>query len=265
MIQRIKPLLLALWVPVFCSLFLMASSAVIISIPFPYSRYVYGLFGILGTAAAIWMVLKWDKNPPKLQFQFNWATLSNFAKGMLMALLVGGAMIGSQIWYSDLTMEFQRQHFPDFALMAFAVVVLSYMEELAFRSYAFFRLEKSYGIWTAQVVIAIVFALYHMAGGWSLSGSFIGPGIWAFAFGLLALRSGGIALPTGFHSGLNLALAVIGDKQWIPGLFKVDFFETPTEAMIQSNNNFGLALHAVLLVVLILSTWMYSGKQQKRL
>ena len=173
-------------------------------------------------------------------------------------------MIGSQIWFSDLTMEFQRQNVTDFALMALAIVILSYMEELAFRSYAFFRLEKSYSIWTAQIILAILFALYHAVGGWSLSSSFIGPGIWAFAFGLLALRSGGIALPTGFHSGLNLALAAIGDKNWIPGLWEVNFSEVPTEAMIQSNKNFGLVLHAILLVVLILSTWMYSRFQQKK-
>lgn len=264
MIQKFKPLVLALWVPVFYTIFLMGCSAVISGIPFPYSRYVYGVFGILGAAAAIWIVLKWDKDPPVLRFRFDTIALTNFAKGLLIAIMIGGAMIGSQIWFSDLTLTFQRQHVTDFALMAFTIVVLSYMEELVFRSYAFFRLEKSYGIWTAQIVIAVLFALSHVIGGWSLSGSFIGPGIWAFAFGLLASKSGGIALPTGFHSGLNFALAAIGDKHWIPGLFKVDFSETPTEAMIQSNSNFGLMLHVVLLVVLILSTWMYSRKQAKK-
>lgn len=173
-------------------------------------------------------------------------------------MVVAVVMIGSQILYSDLALTFQSDNVKGFLIGTLAIVPLALMEELAFRSYAFIKLEKVTGIWKAQIFMAILFALYHVVGGWSISSAFIGPGIWSFAFGLLALQSKGIALPTGFHAGLNLTLAAIGDKDYMPGLWVVDFAKSPTEAMVTSNTNFGLALQVISLVVLIFMTWRYA-------
>ena len=144
-----------------------------------------------------------------------------------------------QAWYSGLNIHFTYVDLGKFAWMSLSLVPLAFMEELAFRSYPFFKLKDAFGVWVAQFAIAILFALYHYIGGWSLFASFAGPGVWSFAFGLLALRSNGIALPTGFHFGLNLALAAIGNKYWVPALFTIDFANTPTDEMLKSNEYFG--------------------------
>ena len=57
-----------------------------------------------------------------------------------------------------------------------------------------------------------MFALYHILQGWGFQIAFLGPGIWAFVFGMAAVWSKGIALPTGIHVALNLIQQLIGLK-----------------------------------------------------
>ena len=47
------------------------------------------------------------------------------------------------------------------------------MEEIGFRAYPFQKLHARFGLRLAQLSVAIVFALYHVAGGQSVSGSFL--------------------------------------------------------------------------------------------
>lgn len=88
------------------------------------------------------------------------------------------------------------------------LLVLALMEEIVFRSYALFRLKEAWGIRVAIYVTAIVFAFYH---GLALE-NLLGPGVWGLFFGYMAISTGNIALPTGFHLGLNWLQALLGMK-----------------------------------------------------
>lgn len=262
-LSKYKPFLLAVSIPVLFSLLLITIFPLFSALPF--AKLWYGIIGTLCAYITIHIVKKLDQNPLEgFSLRFDGIVLSNFFRGLLLGLVVAGVMIGTQILYSDMTMTFHQGNVYNFLLMSISILPLAFMEELAFKSYGFVKLNKEYGVWTAQIVMAILFALYHFAGGWSLLTSFAGPGTWALAFGLLALISGGVSMPTGFHSGLNFVLATIGGKAWIPALWTFNFSTAPTEEMVQSNSNFGLAQQIIMLIVLIFMTWRYTKRNRAK-
>jgi uncharacterized protein len=86
-------------------------------------------------------------------------------------------------------------------------------EELAFRGFPLFSLNYRFGLWTAQIIIFIIFSLEHVAGGMTWFQAFIGAGTGALLFGLAALKSYGIALPIGLHSAWNFGQWCLGFKK----------------------------------------------------
>jgi membrane protease YdiL (CAAX protease family) len=250
-------------VPILFSLALMSVALLSLS-PFflgGNERFTYGIGGSMIALLILYAFLKIDHRSWKDYFlSVDKLTLNRFVKGSAAGLVLAAAMFLLQVWHSGLTITATGADLSRFAWMALSLVPLAFMEELAFRSYPFFKLHDTYGVWRAQISMALLFALYHYIGGWSLEASFLGPFVWSFAFGLLALVSNGIALPTGFHFGLNLALAAIGNKHWIPGLIEIDFADTPTEEMLTSNAYFGTSMHLVLFVALLLLTYRFTKK-----
>lgn len=92
-------------------------------------------------------------------------------------------------------------------------------EELAFRAFPLRSLTYRMGAWRAQLIVAIIFSLEHVAGGMSWSGAFLGSGVGALFFGIAALRSKGLALPVGLHAAWNTGQWALGFKQ-VPGIWQ---------------------------------------------
>lgn len=91
----------------------------------------------------------------------------------------------------------------------FALVV---MEELAFRGYALRTAERAVGVWPAQGLVAVAFALMHVAYGWPWQTVVLGVLPGGVLFGVAAVASRGLALPIGIHAGLNLARWLAGES-----------------------------------------------------
>ncbi|HEY1685484.1 MAG TPA: type II CAAX endopeptidase family protein [Tepidisphaeraceae bacterium] len=89
---------------------------------------------------------------------------------------------------------------------------LASREELAFRGYPLRRLERSFGVWGAQFIVAAVFALEHWVGGWSLSRAILGAGVGSLVFGMAAIATRGLALPIGLHAAWNFGDSMIGQN-----------------------------------------------------
>jgi len=83
------------------------------------------------------------------------------------------------------------------------------MEEIIFRSYPLIILKNKTGAMTALMITSILFGLYHVVFGWGIQG-FFSTSIWGLAFGLLAIYSNGISMPTGFHAAGNLVQSAMG-------------------------------------------------------
>jgi len=101
-----------------------------------------------------------------------------------------------------------------------AYLLLALREELAFRAYPLRRLEHDLGMWASLVMVGLVFALEHLAGGLSWSHSLLGPLAGAILFGMAALATRGIAVPLGIHFAFNLGQWVMGQKD-TAGLWQV--------------------------------------------
>jgi len=86
----------------------------------------------------------------------------------------------------------------------FILLLLSVAEELGFRAYPLIRLQQAVGLRIAQWIVALAFALFHLAYGWNLWVVVTGPFIWGFVFSLAATRWRGIAVPVGLHFAINV-------------------------------------------------------------
>jgi membrane protease YdiL (CAAX protease family) len=87
------------------------------------------------------------------------------------------------------------------ALIGF--LALSCREELVFHGYPLRRLESRYGPWIAQLIVAVVFIVEHMAGGMAWGPALAGAGVGALLFGMAAIATRGLAVPIGIHAAWN--------------------------------------------------------------
>ena len=78
------------------------------------------------------------------------------------------------------------------------------------QSHSLIRLNQVFGVRMTLLITAFAFALYHASMGWSFYIAFTGPFVWSFVFGLAALRSKGIAMPSGIHISVNILQNIIG-------------------------------------------------------
>jgi hypothetical protein len=89
---------------------------------------------------------------------------------------------------------------------------LACREELAFHGYALRRLEWSFGLWIAQFIIALIFAIEHVLGGVTWVHAFSGALVGSLLFGMAALATRGLAVPIGMHTAWNFGQWALGGK-----------------------------------------------------
>lgn len=266
MTLKFKSSISALMVPIAFVIIILIMAAFPLGLSAQHGRMAFSPIGVCIALGILYLVIKKENATFRdYQLYIDKSTFKRFFVGLFYSVLLGGGMIMSHALFSGLKFTANFGDLNSFLLMSLFLIPFAFMEELIFRSFILTKLYKTYNIWTAQIIIAILFALYHVVGvnGQSLSSAFIGPGIWSFIFVALALRSNGISMPTGFHYGLNLMLAAIGDKAWIAGLWVVEFKETPSEVALQSHETFGIVLHSLLLIIGIVAT-IYLNKRMSQ-
>jgi membrane protease YdiL (CAAX protease family) len=144
-------------------------------------------------------------------------------------------------------------------LTLFLYLLLSLREELAFRGYALRSLAYAIGSWKAQLIIAILFSLEHLAGGYTFKQAFLGAGIGAVLFGFAALKSRGITLPVGIHAAWNFGQWSIGFKNE-PGVWRV-IIEKGNETQFE---NISFAFYLVLMILAIAGFYFYTPKNPQQ-
>jgi membrane protease YdiL (CAAX protease family) len=96
------------------------------------------------------------------------------------------------------------------AITLIAYLALASREELAFHGYPLRRLERSFGMGGAQLIVALVFALEHMVGGWPWTRALFGAGVGSLLFGMAAIATRGLAVPIGLHAAWNFGQSMMG-------------------------------------------------------
>lgn len=239
-------------------LLFLASSQMQPLLPSKWYKLTYGIAGTCCALLTTWLFLKIQKGSCKaIGLGWQRRTFIRFLKGVAIGTVLFTVMLFVLVSFSAL--QFQRNPVPfnigAFAITFLTLIPLALMEELAFRSYSFVTLNKDCGLWITQILTAIAFALYHVAGGQSVSSSFLGPGIWAFVFGLAAVWSGGIAMPLGIHFTINVLQVLAGMKGSINGFWTLSYPEGTTQTMIARTDTVGVVIHIALLAVAFVLTY----------
>ncbi|MHA4846012.1 CPBP family intramembrane glutamic endopeptidase [Flavitalea antarctica] len=227
------------------------------------------IFGIVGTTAAVitvYVFLRREKQTfRQIGLVLEPASITRFLSGYVIGTVICVIMISVLIMFSELELKTNNAFVftPITAIGYLAIVPLALMEELAFRSYPFIRLNERLNFRMIQLVVALAFAAYHMIGGQDIMSSLLGPGVWAYVFGLAAIRSGGIAMPLGIHVAANASQALAGMKSRDHAIWLLDFQAKPGPDALSRAENTGLLLHAAMLVIAILLTELYMRKTKK--
>ena len=256
---KIKSLLLSISSLIVFVLVFILLSQIKHLIPEKFERYTHGILGTIASLATVWLFLKYEKSTFK-EYGLEWkkSTMKKFAIGLAIGAVICMIMLFTQVLYSGLEVRISdKQNITSFLIWSPAIIILAFMEEVAFRSYAFIKLDRVFGFRTTQIIIAILFALYHVLNGWTIGQSFIGPGILALVFGLSAKVSAGISMPTGLHSGVNLILALFVGKKNIESIWTIDFPTEVSESVLKANENFGIGIQLCLLILCVIATELY--------
>ena len=88
--------------------------------------------------------------------------------------------------------------------------IFAIREELAYHGYPLRTLNKRFGYWPAQLLIAVLFALEHKLAGWTWTTAFGGSFFGSLLFGAAALATGGLAAPIGMHAAWNIGQSIFG-------------------------------------------------------
>jgi len=262
--SKAKTLILSIgFVIVFVTIFIVLSQLKQF-LPENLERYSHGILGTISAFTTIGLFINFEKNKLK-DYGIVWEkkTTKRFLVGTVIGVILALTMIFSQVLISGLEITVpENQNIPTFLISIPAILILAFMEELAFRSYPFSKLNKQFGLRTTQFLIAILFALYHLVNGWSIGLSFLGPGIWSLAYGLSAVASNGISMPTGLHSGINIILALFIGKKNVESLWTIDFPTEVSKNMIAANQKVGIIIHVSLLILCIIATEIYLRKKK---
>ncbi len=198
-----------------CALLLILAGPLCSRLPGQWSQVALGSITTVGTVIVTGLFLRWDK----LRFRDVGAAPdrlsavrvpAGFAIGLLLvALQTGFVMLAGHVhWVRT----------PSVGLAPVGTALLTYValasrEEFAFRGYPLRRLDSCFGMWSAQIVVAVVFALEHVAGGSTWVNAMLGAFVGSLLFGMAALAMRGLAVPIGLHAAWNFGQWTLGEKE----------------------------------------------------
>ena len=208
------------WAVVLRALVFIIACAVSSAVVNPFTRglsgrwpeFVVGLIGSLWAFALTWLFVRWDRvSLGDVGARPDRRTLVRLAVGFL----VGAGMVALWLFIPWATGYLYWVRVPEngavvAATSLIAFLVLACREELAFHGYPLRRLEQGFGVWGAQTIVACVFALEHMVGGWSWQRALFGAGVGSLLFGMAAIATRGLAVPIGLHAAWNVMQSLMG-------------------------------------------------------
>ena len=232
-------------------------------VPAKWERYAYGILGCLAAFFSVWLMVK-SENKSLSDYGLAWQknTFPKFIQGFFTGTFFFAIIILLLLGFTQYTVVANPVSWNPWLLIGhLSIIPLALMEEVAFRSYPFIKLNQIFGLRITQVVIAIIFALYHILQGWGILIAFLGPGIWALVFGLSAVWSNGIAVPTGIHVSLNLMQQIVGmNNNKANSILNLSMPARSSAAVIASAEVWGIIIQLLVLAAAIIFTAMYIRK-----
>lgn len=127
----------------------------------------------------------------------------------LIAGLIGGILLMMVVALCVyVLLPFSWKYNSSFSLTAAALSLTAFLfdnavEELIFRGYSFERLIAVIGHWKAQLVTALLFAVFHIVGGWPWQVALVGTTVGSLLFGLVFVCWRSVPAAIGVHAAVN--------------------------------------------------------------
>lgn len=216
-----------------CAIILIIGSTLIKGFSKEWNDLILGIFATMAIFAITLLFASWEKiKPEAIGIVARQGSLRKGLIGFFIGILLSISHVLAVALFGHVSVDLMPV-FP-IATALFSLLlyfVLAIREELAFRGYPLRMLNYSFGSFKAQVIVALIFALEHWAGGYSWIQAFFGSTVGGVLFGIAALKTKGIAMPIGMHAAWNFGQWIFGFKNE-PGIFYVTIengFEKYTE------------------------------------
>jgi membrane protease YdiL (CAAX protease family) len=186
------------------------------------------------------------------------ASFHKLGISLLGGMAVVGVMLIANLILTPLSFELNPEFtlFRGAFLSCLSFIALSAMEEIAFRGYFLKKLQGSIGTRAAIYITSLCFGMYH---GLNFE-SIVGPAIWGLTFAVLALWSRGLAIPIGFHAGVNFVPAMLGEKpRYAEAIWTAS---VPDAAGIAALQTTGLVIQGLVLVIGVLLVELYIKREK---
>jgi membrane protease YdiL (CAAX protease family) len=162
--------------------------------------------GLFALALAITLLfLWWDRrSPAELGLDARPRRLAELALGFVGGALLIGVMalvLSAVLPYPWQLNESFRAGVAAWSLLY--LLLTNGVEELAFRGYGFERLIAAIGHWPAQIVIALVSAVFHVLHGWTWEIALVSTTLGSILFGLVFVRWRSVPAALGVHVAMN--------------------------------------------------------------
>lgn len=231
---------------------------------YAYENYNYNFLVPILVICALAIMVKIERKT-FAEYGLIWQkdTLFKLLKGLGIGLIIYAITVLTIALFTESTVVFNQNKWNPLLIFSYLMILpLAFMEEVAFRSYPFIKLNKVFGLRSTQIIIAISFSCYQMTQGFSILAALIGPGIFAYFFGLSAAWSKGISEPTGIHSGINLGFYLVGlNAKETNQLVFLKLPDNASPSAIAHLSQVGTITQLTLLFVAILLTEYYIRKK----
>lgn len=232
--------------------------AVYVPIPPELRGLVIGtmLLGIM--VLATWLFLKTEISElADLRLIPRFPSVYRFLLGFFAGLVLFGSFFLVYLWMAPVNFVDIKQPNLFYAVVIsfLTFLVLSAMEEVVFRGYFLHKLIQAAGPRLAIYTTSLAFGLYH---GPTIE-SLIGPTVWGLIYAVLALSTRGLAVPIGFHAGVNYLQALFSQKhEWVPGIWTVEVYEGTATLSVEQVT---MLLQLLLFIAAIILVEVYLRKE----
>ena len=232
----------------------------------PLGEMAVNIFLCITCILFTWLILKLEDR--KLD-EIGWRPInSKHWVQLVIGIIIGMTMLVSVAYILKWQTGFSWQSTPlpmlAIGTMFITVLASAYVQELAFRGYPFQLLLGKYGVWPAQIIIAILFGLMHLSSNMSCSdvaSIMFTTGIGSFLFALAYLKTKNLALPTGIHFGWNLLQILLPRHPSQNGKGLVKIVEGSFNAT-KLNLWTWIMPYAVIMLIVAAGLWLYSRKKK---
>jgi membrane protease YdiL (CAAX protease family) len=240
-----------------CAVMLATAEPVAARVSGKWSAFLTSTFASIGAFALTALFVRWERlSLADVGVAINTRSVARLTVGFLVGLLLVAlwaafsAAVGPVRWARA-----PAGGSPGVMTALVTYVVLSCREELAFRGYPLRRLDRLFGLWAAQLFVAIVFAAEHKLGGPPWGQALLGPGVGSLLFGMAAIATRGLAVPIGVHAAWNFGQWALGLKGG-PGLWQ----GVVKDGLQESAHRTRMISYLIVIGAATLAFWLWDRK-----